>query len=170
MSDGGLYFICCRNHESASFKRGLFEEIFSRGAFIPSSRFSDIEYEDGFTDVCIKDDDEIDGMSFRRSWGDTFIANMLDLADRTGAFIVDLNNNLFVTDLAVQSHMPRELLEDLHKWSLQLVRTPKDFRKVIGWVEPDPERLAEWLARSAADRAAGVDRPDLHWPFLRRRK
>src|SRR5271170_3992528 len=116
MSDGGLYLFCFRNHEPAFFKRSLFEEIFRRGAFIPASSFSDIEYEDGFTDICIEDDDEIDSMSFSRSLGDTFIANMLDLADRTRSFILDHDNNIFVTDLAVQDHLPRGLLDDLDEW------------------------------------------------------
>ena len=163
MSDIGTFFMCFRDREPALFKRSLFVEIFSRGAFVPSSSFSDIEYADGYTDIDIADDAEINGMSFSRSWGDTFITNMLDLADLTGSCILwpDEESKLIVTDRAVLNHLPLELLED----PVHVVRTPRDYRDVIAWVEPSPADVAEQLARSAAERAQGTDDPARFWPF-----
>jgi hypothetical protein len=164
MSDPGIFFLCFRDRESAFFGRQLFVEVFSRGAFIPASRFSNIEYADGYTDVFIKDDEEISGLSFNRSWGDTFIRNLLELADRTGSCIIDTDRNVIVTDLAVVDHIPHELLDA----TVHVARSPEEFLKAIGWRPPKPEDVAAHLAKSAADRAQGSDHPGRYWPFVKK--
>jgi hypothetical protein len=164
MSDPGIFFLCFRDREPAFFKRHVFVEIFSRGAFVPTSRFSDIEYADGYTNVFIKEDDEISSLSFNRSWGDTFIKNLLELADRTGSCIVDSDRNIVITDPGFLDHIPHELLD----WDVHVVRSPEEFIKAIGWRAPKPEDVAAHLANSAADRAHGSDHPGRYWPFVKK--
>src|ERR1700748_3836724 len=165
MSDPGISFLCFRDREPAFFKRQLFEEVFSRGAFIPASRFSDMEYADGHSDVLIEDDEEISDLSFSYSWGDTFIENLLELADRTGSCIIDGDGNIVVTDLAVLDHVPEELRDA----TVHVARSPKEFLEAVGWRAPKPEDVAAHLARSAADRAQKADEPRSHWPFVVKR-
>jgi hypothetical protein len=163
MSDIGTFLMCFRERKIATFKRALFEEIFSRGAFIPSSGNSDIEYADGYTDVSIDDGEDISSLNFSRSWGDTFIAHLLELADRSGSGIIlpSEDRHLVVTNPKLERHMPFDLMEA----GFDVATTPEDYRRILDWEEPDPAAVAAQLARNAAARAKGTTRPRRFWPF-----
>ena len=83
-----IFLSCMNNNGAETFKRQVAQEILGRGAVKVAGDFSHVEYPDGSASSIIGEEDEdIDGLMFNHSGGDTFFERMWELADRTGSII-----------------------------------------------------------------------------------
>jgi hypothetical protein len=156
-----LFLKCFREGEKATFKRELFEEIIGRGAVDARPPLSTVEYADGsggeIYGADSKEDEEIDHLMFAHFSGDTLMARLWELADRTGSCFIWPSDGrcLAVTRVETVGHIPAGLVGD-HGPPF-VVHSGDELDYVIGH-EEDPPKNLEPLAAKTAEWKAAADR------------
>jgi len=105
-------FLSCMNNDGAqTFKRQVAQEVLGRGAVNEASALYNVEYPDGSgSSVIGEEDEDIDGLMFNHSGGDTFFERLWELADRTGSIIFwpGEDTPVAVTRPDMLQHIPRD--------------------------------------------------------------
>jgi hypothetical protein len=106
-----LFVTPVRNGDTATFRRSVFEEIFTREALEPSSPLNNVRYPDGSSaEIYGCEADDIDGVMFTHFGGETVFSLIIELAERTGSMIFwpDTRPALAVTRASVIDHIPAD--------------------------------------------------------------
>jgi hypothetical protein len=132
-----LFMSCCRNGESATFKREIAEEIFNRDAIDPTTPLTEVRYADGRGEVYGAEEDDVDGIMLAHFGGRTILERVWELAHRTGSFFYwpgdpDGGPWIAVTDPQTLQHMWPELLKEPD--AIGVARSARELSDVIGLV------------------------------------
>lgn len=110
-----IFVQCFRNHEVATFKRAVLEEIF--GPYVVDRRpsFMRAEFPDrgGGAEIYSDDEDDLDSVMFTHGGGDPLFDAIYRLVDRIKGVVywADLPPCCAVTDAATLSHVPVDFIE-----------------------------------------------------------
>ena len=128
-----IFLDCVNNNGTQTFKRQVAQEILGRGAVDEASALYQVEYPDGSASSVIGEEDEdIDGLMFNHSGGDTFFERLWELADRTGSIIYWPGDDtpVAVTREEMLQHIPRD--DEGHQMEPQfVVANGKELQQVI---------------------------------------
>ena len=130
-----IFLACFRDGKPHPIERKLFDSIFlthdlrgNKGRSDPDDVY--VEYADGSggTIYCNRLADG--SLSFDHCGGETFFANMIELADRTSSVIfwVSEISPTVVTNEATLKHLPPDFIEDR---PVRVVHNADDIRKAI---------------------------------------
>jgi hypothetical protein len=129
-----IFFDCINNDGGKTFKRQLAQEILGRDAIKPADALlSSVAYPDGSgSEVYCSKDEDLDGMMFNHSGGDTFFERLWELADRTGSMIFWPGDGVpvAVTRPELLQHLPKSEAGDEMEPQF-VVRNGKELQEAI---------------------------------------
>ncbi len=134
-----IFIACMDNGKSGTFKRALAAEILGRDSVNTKDPLWEVEYRDG-SGSCVycAETEDIDGMMFNHSGGDTFFQRLWELADSTGSMIFwpDSLRSIAVTRSAFVQYLDEDIPE--RERPPFVVSNGKELQYAIGYGDHEP--------------------------------